>query len=540
MTPPQELSAATLGLHGGTDERITGAPFVAGPVFASAFHLPGDQAGVKYQYGRFDNPTWAALEEVIGRLEGGPALTFASGVAATAAVLTPFVRPGDTIVLPDDGYFATRSYAQTYLARWGIQVRLLPTPQMESADFAGVKLVFVETPSNPSLDVVDIEALAARVHAAGALLAVDNTTATVLSQVPLALGADFSVASDTKAFNGHSDVVFGHVAVRDAELLAGVRQWRTLVGAIPGPMEAWLVHRGLATLDLRLARQTENALAVAELLARHRAVSLVRYPGLESDPSHAGGAAADALLRRRGRLRARRRRHRAALSRRLLAAVRGHQLRRRAQLGRAARALGHRQGRRRLHPPERRRRGHRRRRRRHRRSARPALGLSTGLRTAMDLGRVFTRRRLVRAGIVVAVLVLLWSSLALIVPATFKSRVEGAALETLGRRLTIGDVAFNPWKLALRVDDIALAGASEAAPPQLEIRQLRGAVSMGWVFRFAPVIDRLEVESPMLRLTRLDDGRYDIDDVLQRLAARPAAPDDEGPPRAALLQHRRP
>src|SRR5204863_7538602 len=122
------------------------------------------QAGVKYQYGRFDNPTWSALEEAIGRLEGGPALTFASGVAATAAVLTPFVKPGDTIVLPDDGYFATRSYAQTYLARWGVEVRLLPTLRMIDTDFGGCRLVWVETPSNPSLDVCDIEALAARVH----------------------------------------------------------------------------------------------------------------------------------------------------------------------------------------------------------------------------------------------------------------------------------------------------------------------------------------------------------------------------------------
>ena len=152
----------------------------------------------------------------------------------------------------------------------------------------------------------------------------------------------------------------------------------------------------------------------------------------------------------------------------------------------------------------------------------------------MDLGRVFTRRRLVRAGIVVAVLVLLWSSLALIIPAVFKSRVEGAALETLGRRLTIGDVAFNPWKLALRVDDLALAGAGEGAPPLLQVRQLRGAVSMGWVFRFAPVIERLEIDSPMLRLTRLADGRYDIDDILQRLAAQPERPADDGPPRAAF------
>lgn len=286
MPDKHELSAATLGLHAGNDERLTGTPFLAGPVFASAFHLPGDQTGVKYQYGRFDNPTWAGLEDVIEKLESGPALTFASGVAATAAVLTPFVQPGDTIVLPDDGYFATRSYAQTYLARWGISVRLVPTTAMSSTDFAGVKLVWVETPSNPSLDVCDIEALASRVHAAGALLAIDNTTATVLSQAPLRHGADFSVASDTKAFNGHSDVVFGHVAVRDPELLKLVKQWRTLVGAIPGPMEAWLVHRGLATLDLRLARQSENAQAIAELLSTHPAVTGVRYPGLKSDPSY--------------------------------------------------------------------------------------------------------------------------------------------------------------------------------------------------------------------------------------------------------------
>ena len=286
MTANQDLSAATLCLHTGTDERQTGAPFLAGPVFASAYHLPGDPEGVKYQYGRFDNPTWSALEEVIGKLESGPALTFASGVAATAAVLTPFVQPGDTIVLPDDGYFATRGYAQTYLARWGVKVRLVSTPQMSNTDFSGAKLVWIETPSNPGLDVCDIEALAAAVHAAGALLAVDNTTATVLSQAPLRLGADFSVASDTKAFNGHSDVVFGHVAARDPELFKLVRQWRTLAGAIPGPMEAWLVHRGLATLDLRLARQSDNALAIAQLLANHRAVARVRYPGLPADPSH--------------------------------------------------------------------------------------------------------------------------------------------------------------------------------------------------------------------------------------------------------------
>ena len=143
------------------------------------------------------------------------------------------------------------------------------------------------------------------------------------------------------------------------------------------------------------------------------------------------------------------------------------------------------------------------------------------------MGRFFTRRWLVRAGIAVVVLAALWSATALIVPPTFKSRAERIALETLGRRLTIGDVAFNPWTLALRVDDIALAGASDAAPPQLQIRQLRSKVSVSWVFRLAPVIDRLEIDAPMVRLTRLADGRYDIDDVLARLAATPAKDGDE-------------
>ena len=149
------------------------------------------------------------------------------------------------------------------------------------------------------------------------------------------------------------------------------------------------------------------------------------------------------------------------------------------------------------------------------------------------MGRFFTRRRLVRAGIAVVALAVLWSATALIVPPTFKSRAERIALETLGRRLTIGEVAFNPWTLSLRVDDIALAGASDAAPPQLQIKQLRSKVSVSWVFRLAPVIDRLEIDSPMVRLTHLAEGRYDIDDVLDRVAAALAKGSDE-PARFAL------
>jgi cystathionine gamma-lyase len=137
------------------------------------------------------------------------------------------------------------------------------------------------------LDICDIALVADRVHSNGGLLAVDNTTATVLGQNPITLGADFSVASDTKALNGHSDVLFGHVASRDPEHAAIIKDWRKLSGNIPGPMETWLVDRGMQTLDVRLERQAKNAQMIAEFLSEQPLVSLVRYPGLKSDPSHA-------------------------------------------------------------------------------------------------------------------------------------------------------------------------------------------------------------------------------------------------------------
>jgi cystathionine gamma-lyase len=286
MQAEPHRSLVTRALHGCGDQKKNGSPFLAGPTFASTYHLAGDPAGENYQYGRFSNPTWSELEGTIGELEDGPAIAFASGMAAISATLTAFVQPGDTVVIPEDGYFATRVFARTYLARWGIKIRQVPTTQMRDTDFNGARLVLIETPSNPGLDVCEIGVIAAAAHAAGAIVAVDNTTATVLSQSPLRLGADLSVASDSKAFNGHSDVIFGHVAVRDTELLAPIREWRTLVGAIPGPMETWLVHRSLATLELRIARQSETAQALAELLANHPAVTRVRYPGLPSDPAY--------------------------------------------------------------------------------------------------------------------------------------------------------------------------------------------------------------------------------------------------------------
>ena len=246
----------------------------------------------EYFYGRPGNPTWTALEEAIGALDGGECVSFASGMAAIGAVLRLTARAGRAIVLPSDGYYVTRALAHTELAPLGVEVREVPTPgPWPDGVLDGATLLLVETPSNPGLDVCDIRAAAAAAHAAGALLAVDNTTATPLGQRPLALGADLTVASDTKALSGHGDVLLGHVTAADPALAQRLREARTRSGAVPGPMEAWLAHRGLGTLDLRLARQAANADALARALREHPAVSDVRWPGLPDDPSHTLAAA---------------------------------------------------------------------------------------------------------------------------------------------------------------------------------------------------------------------------------------------------------
>jgi cystathionine gamma-lyase len=160
------------------------------------------------------------------------------------------------------------------------------TAEFGDAPVEGAGLVFAETPSNPLLDVCDLRLLAERSHSAGAVLAVDNTTATPLGQRPLDLGADLSVASAAKALAGHSDLVMGYVATRDTARAEQLREWRTRSGSIPGPFETWLLHRSLPTLEVRLSRQCANALRIAELLAARDDVGGVRYPGLPSDPAH--------------------------------------------------------------------------------------------------------------------------------------------------------------------------------------------------------------------------------------------------------------
>lgn len=265
-----------------------GAPIHSGPVFASAFSAPGEPADSSYTYTRFNNPTWRELEDALGVLEGGIARIFPSGMAATMAVFATVLQPGDIIVLPSDSYYTTRKLTDEVFRPLGIQTRLARTANNAQADvLQGAKLLWLETPANPGMDICDVRLLAAAAHSEGALVAVDNTTPTALGQQPLAMGADISVASDTKSLTGHSDLLLGHVAARDPELAKKIERWRTLSGSIVGPMEAWLALRSLATLPLRLERQSQNAQAIAEFLANRKGVKAVYYPGLATHPAHA-------------------------------------------------------------------------------------------------------------------------------------------------------------------------------------------------------------------------------------------------------------
>ncbi|MET8474071.1 cystathionine gamma-lyase [Streptomyces sp. NPDC006422] len=296
MTQPstQGPGDGTRAVRAGLPDPVKNEPTLPGPVFAAHFHLPGDVSG-PYAYGRDENPTWTHLERAVAELEAPgrsdvAALAFGSGMAAISAVLFSQLRAGDAVVLPSDGY-QVFPLVREQLTAYGIEVRTAPTgadAQLDVLD--GARLLWLETPSNPGLDVCDVRRLAEAAHARGALVAVDNTLATPLGQRPIELGADFSVASATKQLTGHGDLLLGYVACADAELLAGVRRWRKIVGAIPGPMEAWLAHRSLATLELRAERQSANALAVARALLERADVFGVRHPGLPGDPAHAVAA----------------------------------------------------------------------------------------------------------------------------------------------------------------------------------------------------------------------------------------------------------
>jgi cystathionine gamma-lyase len=272
-------------LHHRAASLETGDPVSLPIVASSTFNLPGAPDGSHY-YARSGHPTTEAVEAQIGILEEAEIVAFPSGMAAIAAVFYTCLKAGDRALLPSDGYYNTRALFETCLTPFGAMFDLCPTAEMGTADLEGYGLVMLETPSNPGLDVCDIANISSRARAAGVVSVVDNTTATPLLQRPLDLGADLTVTADTKAMAGHSDVLFGHVAGREAGRIEAIRTWRRLSGAIPGPFDAFLVHRGLETLEVRLARICANAQAVAEALVAHAAPENVRYPGLTGDPAH--------------------------------------------------------------------------------------------------------------------------------------------------------------------------------------------------------------------------------------------------------------
>jgi cystathionine gamma-lyase len=277
---------STRSVKAAATQGIPGQPLAQPPVPASAYHLDADESGGLDSYGRSSNPTWRALESALASLEGAAsALTFSSGMAAITSVLRTLAKPGTTLVVPSDGYYQVRRYATESLAPHGINVVAVTAAEMCAAA-ADADVVLAESPVNPTLDVVDLHALATTCRGHGATLVVDNTAATPFGQQPLSLGADLVVASATKGLAGHSDVVAGYVAGSNPELMADVGRERLLAGAVLGPFEAWLALRSLGSAGLRFDRQCHSAMAVALMLRGHASVTSVRYPGLPDDPAH--------------------------------------------------------------------------------------------------------------------------------------------------------------------------------------------------------------------------------------------------------------
>jgi cystathionine gamma-synthase len=268
-------SPATRVVAAGRPAREPDAPLNQPVEFASTYHAGGEMV-----YGRYGNSTWTALESVLGELEGGRALAFASGLAASSAVIS-LLPEGAVVVAPDCAYLGVLDQLRERAAQGRLTLRQLPITDAAglAAAAKGAAMVWLESPTNPNLDVADIAAAAAAAREAGALTVVDNTFATPLLQRPLELGADIVVHSVTKLLSGHSDVVLGAVVVGDDALHERLDAHRRLHGAIPGPMEAYLAARGIRTLSVRLERAQANATELASRLRGHPSVNVVRYPG---------------------------------------------------------------------------------------------------------------------------------------------------------------------------------------------------------------------------------------------------------------------
>jgi cystathionine gamma-synthase len=280
MTTPHTLSPTdvhpdTWAVTAGRPSPEPDAPLNVPVVLASTFTAGGD-----IEYGRYGNPNWTAFEETLGGLEGGRCLSFASGIAAISAVLD-LLEPGAKVVAPRHSYTGTIVHLQHSEAAGRLTSELVDigdTAAVEAA-MVGARMVWIESPTNPALELADIAAISAAAHAAGALVVVDNTFATPLLQRPLQDGADIVVHSATKFISGHSDVVMGAIVTNKDDLYDELKTRRSLHGAIPGPLEVFLALRGLRTLPIRLERSQATAGELVRRLTGHAALSEIRYPG---------------------------------------------------------------------------------------------------------------------------------------------------------------------------------------------------------------------------------------------------------------------
>ncbi|KRF36446.1 trans-sulfuration enzyme family protein [Nocardioides sp. Soil805] len=274
-SPEPILSPATIAVTAGRPAHVPDAPLNTPITMASTYVAGGD-----LEYGRYGNPTWTALEEAIGALEGGRCLTFSSGLAAVSTVLD-LVGNGAKVVAPRGAYNGTIMQLADLESRGRIRAELVDITDTEAVVAAcdDAALVWLESPTNPGLELADIPTIRAAAHEAGAYVVVDNTFATPLLQTPLADDVDLVVHSATKFLAGHSDVLLGAICTRDDELFAVLKGRRDLLGAVPGTLEAWLVLRGLRTLHLRVERAQANAQELVRRLGEHPAVGEVRYPG---------------------------------------------------------------------------------------------------------------------------------------------------------------------------------------------------------------------------------------------------------------------
>ncbi|WP_182899886.1 cystathionine gamma-synthase [Microbispora sp. H10830] len=281
----------TLAIHAGQEaDPHTGA--VVPPIYAVSTYKQDGVGGLRagYEYSRSANPTRTALEEALAAVEGGVrGLAFASGLAAEDTLLRTVCKPGDHVVIPDDAYGGTYRLFSRVLQEWGVSFDPVPLGDLDAVRAAvrpETKAIWVETPTNPLLNVADIAALADVAHDGGAVLVVDNTFASPYLQQPLSLGADAVVHSTTKYVGGHSDVVGGALVTRSADLGERLAYHQNAMGAVAGPFDSWLTLRGLKTLGVRMDRHCDNAERVVDLLLSHPKVVQVLYPGLPEHPGH--------------------------------------------------------------------------------------------------------------------------------------------------------------------------------------------------------------------------------------------------------------